>query len=205
MTITAIEPQKKKKERFNIFADGEYFASLGAEALVKCGLRTGASITRETLNEAVQQDNARYAFDSAALMLSHSMRTRSEIETRLKEKGLTEEAVLIALDKLVSYGYVDDAAYAKEFVQSALNAQHWGRKVVAYKLKEKGLDRAVIDEAMALYTAEDERRIAHRQLQSVLSRPEADARKQRQKAFAVLSRHGFGYDVISSLLSEADD
>jgi len=76
---------------------------------------------------------------------------------------------------------------------------------VAHRLYEKGIERSVIDEAMAVYTDEDEKRIARRQLAAVPAKPGNDAHKQRQKSYAVLSRHGFSYDIISALLSEADD
>jgi regulatory protein len=134
------------------------------------------------------------------------MRTRSELADRLKERGIEEEAVESALDKLSSYGYVDDMAYAKEYVQSAVLTGRWGRRAVEYKLKEKGLEQSVIDEAMEFYTEEDEKEIARKQLQATAGRfKNEDARKQRQKIYAALARHGFDYSMISALLSEEDD
>ena len=109
------------------------------------------------------------------------------------------------MDKLTAYGYVDDAAYAKEFVQSAVSVGRWGRIAVAHRLKEKRLDRALVDEAMAAYTEEDERRNARAQLDALIRGASGDARKQRQKVFASLTRHGFSYDTISSIFSEADN
>ena len=205
MTITAIEPQKRKKDRYNIYADGEYVASLGAEAIVRIGLKTGTAIRQDELDSAVLADNVQYAFDSAVTLLTHGMRTRSELERRLREKGIAAKAIEPAIEKLASYGYVNDAAYAKEFVQSAIRTGRWGRLAVAQRLKEKGLTRIVIDAALAGYTDEDEKRIARRQLESRPVSIGDDAHKQRQKAFAALSRHGFSYDMISALLSEADD
>ena len=205
MTITAIEPQKRKKDRYNIYADGEYVASLGAEAIVRIGLKTGTAIGQDELDSAVLADNVQFAFDSAVRLLTHGMRTRSELERRLREKGIAAKAIEPAIEKLASYGYVDDAAYAKEFVQSAIRTGRWGKLAVAQRLKEKGLTRSVIDAALAGYTDEDEKRIARRQLESRPVSIGDDAHKQRQKAFAALSRHGFSYDMITALLSEADD
>jgi regulatory protein len=204
--ISGVEPQKKKKDRYNIYIDGEYAASLGAEALVTFGIREGSAIDLSVLKEAVSKDNAQYAFDSAAKLLSHKMRTRSELADRLKERGIEKEAVESALDKLSSYGYVDDMAYSKEYVQSAVLTGRWGRRAVEYKLKEKGLEQSVIDEAMEFYTEEDEKEIARKQLQAAAGRlKNEDARKQRQKIYAALARHGFDYSMISALLSEEDD
>lgn len=211
LTITAIEPQKKKKDRYNIYADGEYAASLGAEAIVRMNMKTGMTVSRSALDAAVLEDNIQYAFDCAVSLLSHSMRTRGELVQRLREKGIADSAIETAMDKLASYGYVDDAAFARDFVQSAISVGRWGRIAVSHRLQEKKLDRALIDDAIAAYTDEDEQRNARQQLEKLMSKSDADARRQRQKAFAALTRHGFSYGNISALFSgdsedmEADD
>ncbi len=205
LTITAIEPQKKKKDRYNIYANGEYVASLGAEAVVRMNMKTGAAVSQSALDAAVLEDNIQYAFDCAVSLLSHSIRTRGELVQRLRERGIADAAIEPAMDKLAAYGYVDDADYAKEFVQSAVSVGRWGRIAVSHRLQEKRLDRALIDDAMAAYTDEDERRNARRQLDSLMKGTIVDERKLRQKAFAALTRHGFSYDTISSLFSEADE
>ncbi len=199
--ISAVELQKKNKNRYNVFVDGEYAASLGAEALVTFGIREGAAVDADTLKEAVSRDNAQYAFDSAAQLIAVKMRTGAELKKRLIERGIDETAVDIALDKLAAYGYVDDAAFAGEYVRSAMQTGRWGRKAVEYRLKEKGIEQSVIDDALCEYTDEDERRIAKKQLEAAAGRLKGvEARKARQKAYAALARHGFDYSVISELL-----
>jgi regulatory protein len=198
--IGEIAPQKRKKDRYNIYADGEYIASLGAEAIVTYGIRAGAQIPAETLREAVEKDNAAYAFDCAAAILAHGLRTRAELSRKLKERDIEEAAIEAALDKLASYGYVDDAAYAAEYVRGIMEAGSLGRMAVEYKLKEKGIAKAAVAEAMSEYTEEEEREIAKKQL-SRLARG-GDMREQRKRISAALIRHGFAYDVIASLFSE---
>ncbi len=199
--VSAVEPQKKNKNRYNVFVDGEYTASLGAEALVTFGIREGAAVNTDTLKEAVSRDNAQYAFDSAVKLIAHKMRTRAELKDRLAERGIDEAAVEDAMDKLASYGYVDDAAFAGEYVRSAMQTGRWGRKAVEYRLKDKGIEPNVIDEALKEYTEEDEKRIARKQLQAAAGRLKGvEARKARQKEYAALARHGFDYSVISELL-----
>lgn len=203
MRISAVEPQKKKKDRYNIYAEGEYVASLGAEAIVTYAIRVGAEVSAEVLREAVEKDNAAYALDCAAHTLAHGMRTRKELARKLKERGIEEAAAEAALDKLTSYGYVDDTAYAAEFVRTMMDTGRMGRVAVEYKLKDKGLDSATIAEAMTAYTWEDEREIAKRHLAKMSGG--GDVREQRRKLSAALIRHGFSYDIISSLFSEDED
>jgi len=202
--ISGVEPQKRKKDRYNVFVDGEFAAALGAETLVVYGIKAGSEIAEETLAEAVLRDNTQYAFDSALTLLSHKMRTRSELEKRLTDRGIDPGAVDAAMQKLISYGYVDDEAYARSFVESAVLAAKDGPKAVRHKLKQKGLDNRVIDTAMQAYDNDTEKQIAASHLETLKKRYAGDD-KQRQKTYAALSRRGFGYDVISSLLSGEDE
>ena len=203
MRIDEIQPQKRKKDRYNLYADGQYVASLGAEALVTHGIRAGAEISASVLREAVEKDNAAYAFDCAAATLAHGMRTRSELSRKLKDRGIDEAAVETALDKLESYGYVNDATYAAEYVRSAMEAGRLGRMAVEYKLKEKGVPTAIVKEAMEAYDEEDEREIAQRQLARLVR--DGDLKEQRRRITATLIRHGFAYGVIASLFSEGEE
>ncbi len=202
LVISAIEPQKRKKDRYNIYAHGEYIASLGAQTLVSFGIGTGGAIDEETLNRAVLQDNAQYAFDMAASLLAHKMRTRSELSHRLAERGICDDAISAALDKLETYGYINDAAYAKEYVQSAVSSGRLGRRAVQYRLGKLGLPREITEEAMALYTEDDEKEAAQKQLNLLLSRHSGEDKKR--KAFDALARRGFDFDIINSLLAEYD-
>lgn len=203
MRIDEIQPQKRKKDRYNLYSDGQYIASLGAEALVTHGIRAGAEIPVSVLREAVEKDNAAYAFDCAAATLAHGMRTRTDLARRLTERGIDEAAIETALAKLEAYGYVNDAAYASEYVSSAMETGRLGRMAVEYKLKEKGVPAAVVREAMEAYGEEEEREIARRELARLMK--DGDPKEERKRVSAALIRHGFAYGVISSLFSGVDE
>lgn len=204
--ITAIELQKKKKDRYNIYIDGEYGCSLGAESVVVFRIKEGLTISEEELKKAVKTDNTKYAFDSAVNLLSYKMRTKSELREKLLSKKIDEDAIEDALLKLEGYGYVNDSTYAKEFVASSVASGRYGSKVVEHKLKQKGIPDDIIETAVAEYTEDNERDIAARQLISLQRKYSgADKRKNRQKMYSTLLRRGFSYDVINSVLSEDDD
>lgn len=203
LRISAVEPQKRKKDRYNIYADGEYVVSLGAEAVVVYGIKPGAEVSEAVLREAAEKDNAAYAFDCAAATLTHGRRTRAELARKLKERGIGEAAIEAALDKLSSYGYVDDAAYAAEYVRSMMEAGKLGRMAVEYKLKEKGVPAAIAREAMEAYGEDEERDIARRLMGRLAG--DGGVKEERKRVSAALVRHGFAYGVISSLFSEDED
>ncbi len=196
--ITAVEPQKKKKDRYNVFVDGEYFASLGAEACAVFGVRAGESISELRLKEAIAQDNERYAFDSGLALLARSMRTKKEVEKRLAEKNIDEGAISAAIKKLEEYGYINDSEYAGEYVQSAIRSGK-PRRAAEYALREKGIERGVLDEAIKAYTREAEEETARKAAQALRR-----GGKDNKQIWAALARRGFDYDIIGSCLSEEE-
>lgn len=193
--ITSVERQKKNKQRFNIFVDGEYSASLGDEACARFGIKAGAEVEKEKLKEAVAEDNERYAFDLGADMLSFSMRTKKEIAKKLEEKGIEKEAAEAAINKLESYGYLGDEEYAQSYVREAYSSGK-SRRAAEYGLREKGIGSALIAEAMKEYTYEMEKEITKKLIETMRKS------KDRRQISAALARRGFDFGIISSLLSE---
>lgn len=198
VVVTAVEPQKKRKDRYNIFVDGEYFASLGAEACAVFGVRSGEEMSEERLREAVAQDNERYAFDSAIALLARGMRTRSEVESKLAERKIDADAIAAAIEKLEGYGYIDDAEYASEYVQSAICSGK-SRRAAEYALREKSVARAVIDAALSEYTREVEEDIVKKSAAALFR-----GGKDKKQIWAALARRGFDYEIIGSCLSEEE-
>ncbi|MGI5850123.1 MAG: RecX family transcriptional regulator [Christensenellales bacterium] len=202
--ISAVEPQKKKNDRYNIYIDGEYAASLGAEACAVFGIKKGEAIDENVLRSAVFEDNTKYAFDSAVSLLAVKMRTRSELFSKLSRKGIDGDAISAAIEKLAGYGYVNDAVYAKEIIRTAIASANYGRKAIAYKLKSSGIDDETIKEALALYTDETEKKIAEKKLKVLWARYKND-RAAKRKMFSHLARHGFDYSIIRTLISEDEE
>ena len=205
LSISAIEPQKKKKDRYNIYSDGEYICSLGADSIVVFGIKEGMQISEAELKRAVNADNTQYAFDSAVNLLSFKMRTKKEMKDKLTEKKIDEDAIDKAIEKLESYGYIDDIKYASLFVESAVSEANYGKKVVEYKLKQRGISDEISARAMQIYTDEAEIEIAQRHYEALYAKYiKEEKNKRRTKIYSNLLRRGFSYDVISSVISEGN-
>ena len=205
ITISAVEPQKRKKDRYNIFAGGDYICSLGAESIVVFGIKEGVQIDIEKLNNAVEADNTQYAFDSAVNLLSFKMRTKKEIFDKLLDKKIDEEAVKKAVAKLEDYGYIDDEKYAVLFVESAVSEARYGKKVVEYKLKQKGISDDIIDKAILIFNEDLERQTASKHYSMLKSKyKKEEPMKRKSKIYSNMARRGFSYDIINSLIAEDD-
>jgi regulatory protein len=136
--------------------------------------------------------------DAAAAFLSVRPRSVSETRRRLHHLGYPHALVDGVLDRLIEMDYLDDAAFARAWVESRDRARPRGETALRRELALKGVARPVVDEILAerveSTTGEDPNRTAADALlarrRSTLSR-EADPARRRQKAYALLARNGF--------------
>jgi regulatory protein len=148
--------------------------------------------------------------EAAAAFLT--VRPRSVVETSRRLKYLGYPAALVGqvVGQLIDLGYLDDEAFARTWVESRDRARPRGTAALRRELALKGVEREVVAEVLAdrdqVIDASAESadmtaalRLMERR-RSALER-EPDLRKRRQKAYALLARHGFDPDVCSQVAS----
>lgn len=97
--------------------------------------------------------------DRALRLLAVRPRTRRELLLRLVRAGFERDEVDAELDRLQEVGLVDDARFAAEFVEHALDRRLEGRRSIAASLSAKGLDRRLIQETLASADRDDGTRL----------------------------------------------
>lgn len=144
-----------------------------------------------------------------------AVRPRSVVETRrrLVRNGYPERLVEDVMVELLAVGYLDDEAFAKAWVESRDRARPRGESALRRELTLKGVPRIVVDVVLAERGELDTdtelsaaRALLERKRPSL--EREADPRKRRQKAFALLARNGFDSDVarqVSASLTHTND
>lgn len=145
------------------------------------------------LNPASAEDAKTYAF----LLLKFRQRSRKELYQRLKNKKFNPETIEKTLDFLQEKGFVDDGAFAREWVNSGLK-RPLGLHRIRQELNLKGVDQdiiaAVFAEAKKDYR-EDEviSKIAKKMAAKLKG---AGPKKIKQRLYAYLLRRGFSADAI---------
>lgn len=193
--ITDITKQKRNKTRVNIFIDGEFVCGLDEVAVAASRIKVGDSMTEQEFTALVENSELNSAFERAVGYLSLGARARREIERYLLDKGYTRDITDKTLEKLDSYRYIDDYAYAQSFVKS--KSKKYGSFRLAAELRKKGIADDVISE---LTENSDDGALAVAQ-KYLASHKSAD--KQKLKRF--LAGRGFSWDSISCALSELNE
>ncbi len=193
-TITALEIQKKDNTRCSVYVDGTFYCGLKMEVAIKHRLKVGMEIDENFLNSIQFDSECTTALDRALTHLSATLKTTKQMVDFLSSKGYTQGIIDYVLEKLLSYGYLDDRAYAKAYVNS-VNGK--GKAYLSQQLKLKGVPSDVVEEVLQ-DIEEDEDEVLLIAKKYLKNKP-LD-RQNVNKCFKYLLSKGFSFDIIKSAL-----
>lgn len=129
----------------------------------------------------------------------------SEARAKLRESELDAEAIDEIVDRLVRLGALDDAALADQLVYAGVERKNQGRRAIAQSLAARGIDRAVIDQALAELPDDDfERALEYaRGKAPQLLRYDDDTALRRLAG--QLARRGYGGLAMSAARAALDE
>lgn len=191
--ITAITPQIKDKRRCNVYVDGRFYCGITLETAVKNRLKAGISIDEKRLDELQSESEKNTALDKALTHISACAKTEKDVRKFLQSKGYLPTVENYVVEKMRSYGFIDDVAYAKTYVLSAEKRK--GRRLIKYELLGKGITEAdisaafsEIDEAREEETANEEETFGEARAAEELAAKYMRGKEADQKTVAALYR-----------------
>lgn len=152
------------------------------------------------------------AKDVCLRLLTDRARSRAELTQALAKKGFDPAVADRALDRLVSVGLIDDAAFAEQWVHSRHNYSGKGRQALAVELRRKGIGQFEAEQALAQITGDDERErateLVRRKLRTLqVPADPAERDKAIRRLVGMLARRGYGqalaFGVVKSELARS--
>lgn len=208
-TITALEPQQRRKGRLNVFVDGQFVIGVGEVVAADLGLRAGREMTAERLREVAGAEEVHKATEAALTLLEVRARARREIETRLAQKGYDEEVIAQVLEKLTRLELLDDAQFAAQWVEARSRtggSRPIGKRRLTQELFGKGVAKDQIAEAVERVSDSHEltlaREAARKKVRVIPTEREA-LQAERRKLMGFLGRRGFGWETIKLVTRES--
>jgi len=80
--------------------------------------------------------------------LSHSPKTRHQLAQVLAKRNVSPDAAAAALDRIAELGYIDDAAFARAWVESRHRSRGLAQSALRRELTQRGVDRDLVDEVL---------------------------------------------------------
>jgi len=204
--ITAINPQRRPG-RYNVMVDNSFAIAISEKVLVDQNLKIGQELDEAALSQIALAEDQNKALAYALRHLEDRARSEGEIRTRLKERGYEISTADLVVTKLQSYGLLDDQAFTTAWIESRARTQPGGIYKLRSELKEKGIARETIDNAIGTITEDDETELARKALAKRAGAKELPTdRAQRQAAYtrdaSFLGRRGFNWNITRTVLKE---
>lgn len=204
MQITKVEKQEKR-DRYNVFADGKFLTALDAGVLADSNVREGEIITKSELAKLLERDRFAKGLAKAYSLLARRPHAARELRRKLRERKYRTSLVDGIIAHLERLGYLDDAAFAREWVRQRSATR--GPRLLRAELRQRGVGgdavEAALDEAAgpdAVETSRDAiQTLAEKRLQRFRNDP---PEKAREKTIAFLQRRGYAFGEIKPVLDE---
>ncbi|GAA5130774.1 hypothetical protein GCM10023339_61780 [Alloalcanivorax gelatiniphagus] len=188
------------------------------------GRTSGGRRPRRTFAERAEAKAAREAAAAAEVQadpegvgrtllldsLTGQARTRQELADKLAKREVPDEVATELLDRFTEVGLIDDASYARQWVESRHRSRGLAPRALAQELRRKGVGD---DEAKAALEqiGEDDQRVAARALvdKKLRSMRGLDPQVATRRLAGLLARKGYSaglaFSVVREALGEQDD
>jgi regulatory protein len=137
--------------------------------------------------------------------LSRSMKTRHQLANILKKREIPDDIANAVLDRFTEAQLIDDAAFARAFVNSRIAVSGKSKSVIARELMQKGVSAQDAEQALSSIDAELEDQTAYnvaKKRYQQLSTLEPEVRRRRLMGF--LMRRGFSSQLTARILRDLE-
>lgn len=202
--ITGLEPDPRRPEAVRLEIDGIRFGAVPRELVTKEHLAVGREIDPALQDRLSSAADAEGAYRTALRALEIRSFARGDLTRRLIRKGHPRPAVEAALQRVQELGLLDDAAYARTYVQTRA-ARGRGPLRLTRDLVALGVERSLIDRALQAEWPEGS---DHTAVPLALARKRAGQlnglprQTRRRRVVAYLARRGFVGREISEMVDQ---
>lgn len=210
--ITDISPQKKNKERVNIFLDGKYAFSVSLENLLKKKLKIGTDLSSNEVVKLTANENLLKLLDRAINYLSFRPRSEKEIRDYLAKKISTGSGISFSqaqnsdvIEKIIlkikKYNYINDVEFAKWWLATRSVSKPKGINFVKIELIKKGVSKQIIEKV--LKGAPNQLKMAEKAVEKKLKTwRKLTEYEIKKKIYNYLASRGFEQEIIEDIFAK---
>ena len=201
--LTALDPDPRRPGTLRVEVDGVRFGAVPETLAQAAGLAVGRPVDAALQDRLAAAADAEAAFRTLLRALERRSFARVDLGRRLIRKGHPRPAVDAALERAGALGLLDDAEFARNYVQTRA-ARGRGPARLTRDLMGMGVERGHIDGALAAQWPEGSDRSG---MPSALAAKRAaqlghlPRQVRRRRVLAYLARRGFAGRDISELVS----
>ena len=156
-----------------------------------------------SLPESKVSDPEAQARQICLRLLTLAPRTRAQLATALRRRGIPAEAAESVLARFTDVGLIDDAAFARAWVESRHYSRGLSRRSLSAELRRQGIETEEIREAVDTLDPEQEVATARRLVEQKMAATRGQPPEVRvRRAAGTLARKGYPPGLVFRLIKE---
>lgn len=213
LQITDISPQKRKKERYNVFVNDKFSFAANAEIVLKNNLKVGKNISQELIDKITKEDQSTKLMDRVMNFLSFRPRSEKEIRDYLAKKIANNENIKFnqasqsplidqIIKKLKKYHFINDLEFAKLWIASRSSSSNSkGINLVKFELLKKGINKEIVEKV--LEKTPNQVNLAQKALEKKIKKwQKLPTFEKKKKIYQFLVNRGFDFETIEEVFAK---
>jgi regulatory protein len=148
-------------------------------------------------------DPAERAREICLRLLESGPRTAGELAKKLRAKGIPDDVASSVLERFADVGIVDDALFARMWVDSRHRSRGLAGRALSQELRRKGVDEALVRDAVGQLDPEEETATARALVQRKLAGTRGLTTEARVRRLAgMLARKGYAPGLAFRIVKE---
>ena len=189
-----------KKNLFNVNLDNKTKFNISYELYEKLNLTVNQEIDTKIYNILEDEDIYQNCKSIAENYINYKMRTVLEVYKKIKQHTKKDSAIEKVINYYKKLDLLNDERYAEEYVKQNITYRNLSKKMIEFKLKEKGIDNKVSKKYLEEYDEKIEYENAMIIFKKKYKNEDLSDYKIKQKYFRFLSSKGFDFSIINRVL-----
>lgn len=187
---------EEMRGRISIYVDGVVFLKLKKSEFSDLPVSVGDDLDEVEYMNRLCARQAKPAYEAALDLLTARDMTAHDLMSALRRRGYQPPVAESVCQRLIENGLINDSRYARRYVELRQDSAI-GKYAMKRKLRAKGIDEEVTEEALELLDEESQLETAKelaRKLVRRYSKEEPYARKS--KLSQAIARRGYSWDIV---------
>lgn len=197
-TITSIK-QQKNKGRVNVYLDDKFGFGIDLDNFVLLHLKVDQELTEKEIEDIVKKAEYQKTLDKLLRFAMVRSRSEKEVTDYFKRKKVHESMHDKLLEKLRHLELLDDAKFAKWWIDQRIQFKNKSKRVIQIELRQKGIGKEIIDKAFTETVIDEEKMAKELMKKKAYKWENLEPREARQKISQYLAGKGFSWDLIEKV------
>ena len=201
--MKVIKYKKLAGGRYKVYLEDNHELLLYEDVILKYNLLIRKDIDEKLIIEMDKYNQEIDVYYVALNSIKNRFRSIYELRGILLKKEYPSDLVNLAIDKLISQGYLNDRSYCKSFINNQMITTNNGPFKIIRELNEKKVDSDIISEEIEVFSKEEQiPRIKKLIDKGIKSNHNKGGVVLKQKIYNDLKNLGYDISLINSIIGE---